>query len=225
MEAAAEAFGVPPIVGRLEGGFPHVRMTPSTLEVEGGGEVRVFGGTARVGKISGEDILSRYPKMTFSTEFEGIDLGQATRRFDFGEITGIVRGHVRDCVMFGSVPVAFEGLVETEERKGVPRTINVKAIKNLTILGTGATSSVFDRGLQKLFDKYTYDRIGIHVTLQDDQMLLRGLEHSRGKEMFVKGRLPFPINVINAQPGTAVSFQDMVERLKNLDLGQATTQP
>lgn len=224
MEAAMRAFGLPPIAGTLEGRFPRVRMTPGTLEVEGGGEVRVFGGVVKVGTISGEDVLSRYPKLTFSAQFEGLDLGQVTRQFDFGEMTGIVRGRVTDCTLFGGVPIAFDALLETEERKGVPRTINVKAIKNLTILGTGTSSNVFDRGIQKFFDKYTYDRIGIQVTMRDDQMTLRGLEKSGERELFVKGRLPFPINVINAQPGSAVSFQDMVERLKGLDLGRATVQ-
>lgn len=219
VDEATKAFGLPTIAGTVEGHFPSVRMTPTTLQVDGGGEIQAFGGRLQLGKISGEDILSHYPKITVSAEFDGIDLGQVTRQFDFGEITGIVRGSVKDCVLFGGVPVAFEALVETEERKGVSRTVNVKAIKNLTILGTGTSTNIFDRGIQKFFDKYTYSRIGVQVTLQDDQMILRGLERSGDRELFVKGRLPFPINVVNAQPGVAVSFQDMVERLKSLDLG------
>jgi hypothetical protein len=104
----------------------------------------------------------------------------------------------------------------------MPRTVNVKAIKNLTILGTGTQSNIFDRGIHKFFKKYTYDRIGISMSLKDDQFVLRGLERRGDQELFVKGRLPFPINVVNMQPGEPISFQDMIDRVQNLDVSTVT---
>ena len=52
--------------------------------------------------------------------------------------------------------------------------------------------------------------------------MLRGLERSGARELFLKGALPFPINVINVQPGYPVSWQTMVERLGDLDLGKVS---
>jgi hypothetical protein len=139
-------------------------------------------------------------------------------------MTGIVQGYVHGCELFRGVPTGFDARVETEERPGVTRTVNVKAIQNLTVLGTGTRPSIFDRGIHRFFDKYTYSRVGIAMTLKDDVFVLRGLERRGEQELFVKGRLPFPINVVNAQPGAPISFQDMLERVKNLDVTAATVQ-
>src|SRR5262249_53982112 len=81
----SKAFGLPPLEGTVDAHFPRVTMSRDTLQVDGGGEVRVFGGTVKLGAISGEDILSRYPKLVVSADFSGIDLAKVTHTFDFGE--------------------------------------------------------------------------------------------------------------------------------------------
>jgi len=225
LEKAAAAFGLPPLTGEMNGVFPQFLLTPDSFHVEGGGEMSLFGGTLKVGDISGVDILSRYPQMTFSAEFRDIDLGQVTRTFNFGEMTGILQGWVRDCELFRGVPVGFEGQVETVKRDGVGRTVNVKAVNNLAILGTGGGVGALGRGLTRFIRKFTYDAFGIHMTLADDAFLLRGLQQSRGREMFLTRRLPFPIEIVNGEPGTPISFSEMLERLRSLDVNAASTQP
>ena len=73
----------------------------------GGGEkaIGVFGGTVRLKDISGKDVLSPFPSLTLSAEFDGIDLGRLTRRLDFGEMTGILQGSITGCELFRKVPV------------------------------------------------------------------------------------------------------------------------
>ena len=58
----------------------------------------------------------------------------------------------------------------------------------------------------------------IPLQLVNDVFLMRGLESRDGKELFVKGRLPFRIDVVNAQPGRTVSFRSMLDRLSDLDV-------
>lgn len=217
LERLARALQLPPLDGVAEGSLPRVRLTATTLQVDGGGAVSVFGGTVRVGSISGENVLSRFPKVTFSADLEGIDLGRVTRRFDVGDMQGILQGSISDCTLFRGTPVTCSARFETVKRRGVKRTIGVKAVNNIAILGTGASASFLDRGIHKLFDKYTYKRLGIQMVLENDVFLLRGLESRGDKELFLKGRLPFPIDVVNAQPGRTVSFQTMLRRLKNLN--------
>ena len=53
--------------------------------------------------------------------------------------------------------------------------------------------------------------------LTNDVFLMRGLERRGEKELFMKGRLPFPIDIVNAQPGRTVSFRAMRERIGNVD--------
>jgi hypothetical protein len=56
--------------------------------------------------------------------------------------------------------------------------------------------------------------------------VLRGTAGSKeGRELFVRGRLPFPINIVNAQPGKTVSFSSMVERLKSVDFSTTSSTP
>jgi hypothetical protein len=217
LREASRAFELPPLDGEMNGYFPRVHLTGPTFTVDGGGEFSLFGGKLTVGDISGTDLLSRYPKLTFSAAFEDIDLAQVTRTFDVGEMTGIVRGYLRNCELFRGVPVRFDAELQTVERKGVPRTINVKALNNIAILGTGGRVSAFDRGIHKFFDNYTYDRLGIHMTLVDDVFLLRGLERRGDRELFLKGRFPLRIDVVNVEPGKTVSFSTMLERVQSIE--------
>jgi hypothetical protein len=77
--------------------------------------------------------------------------------------------------------------------------------------------------LQAFFDRYNYSAIGIEMTLRNDRFVLRGTERRGDKELFVKGRFPFRIDIVNVAPGHAVSFQTMLARLRNLEL--STTAP
>ncbi len=225
LEKLADELELIPLEGALNGRLTGVRLSPSLLTVEGGGEIEVFGGTVTVRDISGQDVLSKFPKLELSADFRDIDLGALTRRLDFGEMTGILEGTLEDCELFRGVPVRFSARLETVQRKGLRRKVDVKAVNNITILGTGQRTNIFDRGIQKFFDRYNYRRLGVTMRLDRDVLLLRGLERRGGKELFLRGRLPFRIDVVNAQPGKTVSFQTMVGRLRSLDFAGAETEP
>ncbi len=224
LETISEQLGLIPLEGALGGRLAGVRLSPAKLSVDGGGEIEVFGGHVRVRDISGQDVLSRFPKITLSADLRELDLGALTRRFGFGEMTGILEGTLEDCELFRGVPVRFSARLETVHRKGVPRFVDVKAVNNITILGTGQRTHFLDRGIQRFFDRYTYERLGVTMRLDKDVLLLRGLEHRGDKELFLRGRLPFRIDVVNAQPGKTVSFQTMVGRLRSLDFAGARTE-
>ncbi len=225
LERISDELELLPLEGALNGSLSGVRLSPSQLSVDGGGVIEAFGGTVEVRDISGQDVLSRFPKLRLSADFRDLDLGALTRRIDFGEMTGILEGTLEDLELFRGVPVRFFARLETTHREGMPRTVDVKAVNNITILGTGQRAGVLDRGIQKFFDRYTYQRLGVTMRLDRDVLLLRGLERRGDKELFLRGRLPFRIDVVNAQPGKTVSFQTMVGRLKSLDFARATTEP
>jgi hypothetical protein len=214
----SRALDLVPLQGELEGSFARVSLTPDSLRVEGDGRLSVFGGIVTVTDISGSDVLSRYPHLQLSTSFSGIDLAQVTGIFDFGEMSGILAGEVRDCELFRGVPIRFHGHIETVPVPGVKQVISLKAINNIAIVGTGGQISLLDRGIHRLLRRYSYQSIGLQMKLENDRFLLRGLEHRGDKELFLKGRAPFRIDVVNVQPGTTVSFQTMLERLRNLDI-------
>jgi hypothetical protein len=216
LEAISRAFELPPLEGELGGTFPRARLTADRFTVEGGGELRAFGGTISLFGISGRNMLSRFPKLTFSADLRDIHLLALTRTFDVGELSGILEGSLRDCQLFQGVPVRCRGRLYTVPRKGVKQYLDVKAINNIAIVGTGSRVTVFDRGIHKFFDRYRYQALGAEIQLVDDAFLLRGLERRGERELFLKGRLPLRIDIVNARPGHTVSFRTMLERLENV---------
>jgi hypothetical protein len=211
----SKAFGLPPLEGTADGYFPRIELTGPTLKVDGGGGVDLFGGRIDIGEISGEDLLSRFPKIDLSLEFRGIDLERVTRVFDFGSMTGVLDGYARNVELFRGVPTRFDARIESAER-GRER-IDVKAINNIAILGTGGKVSAFDRGIHKFLDTFYYEKLGITLQLVNDVFLMRGLEERGGKELFLKGALPFRIDIVNVKPGQTTSFRSMLERMKAVD--------
>ncbi len=137
---------------------------------------------------------------------------------DFGAMGGVLEGEVRDCELFRGIPVRFAGRIETVPVKGVSQSISIKAINNIAIVGTGGGVSLLDRGIHRFLRQYRYERIGLEMQLADDRFLLRGLERRGERELFLKGKYPFRIDVVNVQPGATVSFRTMLERLQNLDI-------
>jgi hypothetical protein len=108
---------------------------------------------------------------------------------------------------------------------GVDQRISLKAVNNIAIVGTGSGLGLIDRGIHRFIDSYPYEGIGIAMELADDRFLLRGLESRGETELFIKGRLPLRLDVVNVHPGTTVSFTAMLDRLRNLDLSGVRTRP
>jgi hypothetical protein len=214
----SEALDIVPLVGELQGAFSKILLTGTSLRVEGDGQLAMFGGMVTVSDISGSNILSRFPRLELSSRFSDIDLAQLTGTFDFGEMSGVMAGEINDCELFRGIPVRCSGRVETVPTPGVKQTISLKAVNNIAIIGTGGEVSLLDRGIHRFLRRYSYQRIGFEMDLDQDRFLLRGLERRGDRELFLKGRWPFRIDVVNMQPGAAVSFQTMLERLRTLDI-------
>ncbi len=218
-----------PLEGTLDGFFPRFSLDATELRVDGGGKVDLFGGTVEFRGISGSEIFTPFPRLRLAADFRDLDLLRITRRFDFGEMSGLVSGSVRNAELFRGIPVALGARITTTERRGVPRTVDVKAVNNLSILGTGGGAGLrgnpLDRWFQRFFQRYTYAALGVEVELAGDALLLRGLEKRGGRELFLRGRAPFRIDIVNAQPGRTVSFRAMRRRFEQLDFSAATTVP
>ncbi len=223
---ASRLLGLPPLEGSLDGAFPRVRLTPTTLRVDGAGQLALFGGTVEVNAISGQDVLGRYPRLIFDARLADIDLAQLTRTFDFGRVTGILAGEVTGCELFRGLPVRFVGTLHTVEMPGVPQRISLKAVNNIAIVGTGSGITGLGTGLVGRFvSSYAYQAFGVSMVLDEDRFLLRGLERRGDRELFLRGTSPFRLDVVNVDPGTTVSFRTMVDRLRNLDFSAVQTQP
>ena len=221
----ARTLGLPPLEGDVAGRFPRVRFSNGILAVDGTGELTLFGGTVTMREMAGSDLLTRYPRLKFSADWRDIDLAQLTHTFDFGAMSGIVEGQLVDCEIFRDVPIGFRGVLRSVPRKGSPQRISLKAVNNIAIVGTGSGLGFLDSGLRRFISSYAYHSIGVEMSLANDHFLLRGLERRGDQELFVKGRFPLRLDVVNVQPGMTVSFRNMIQRLRTLDVTTVTAQP
>ena len=167
-----------PLEGTLDGFFPRFSLDASELRVDGGGRVDLFGGTVEFRGISGSEIFTPFPRLRLAADFRDLDLLQITRRFDFGEMSGLVSGSVRNGELFRGIPVALRARIQTTERRGVPRTVDVKAVNNLSILGTGGSTGLggnpLDRWFQRFFQRYTYGALGVDIELAGEPVVSDG---------------------------------------------------
>lgn len=216
----SRALDLFPLEGEVSGEFPHVRLIGDSLQVDGGGRVSVFGGEVEIHGISGSRVFSDFPRLELSARFRDIDLERLTHRLDFGEITGRIEGRISDLELFRGTPVRFRALLANAPRRDGPQTLSLKAIDNIALLGGGGGVGVLDQGIRRFLDTYRYRELGLAMVLDNDHFLLRGLARRGADELFIKGRPPIRLDMVNVKPGRTVSFRTMMERLRNLEVSR-----
>ena len=203
-----------PLSGRLNADLGEIRYADKTLSSAGEIHAELFGGTLDIAKISLRDPFSRYRTIHGDIEFSGIDLQQLTQTFEFGEMNGILDGHIRDLRLFGTTPSHFSAELST--REDGRRNISVKALRNLSILSQGALSEALSQGIYRFIDFYRYQKLGIDCTLNNDSFRLRGTaREGEGSYLVYGGLLPPKIDII--APEREISFKEMLKRLSRLD--------
>ncbi|GMR04988.1 MAG: hypothetical protein BMS9Abin23_0911 [Thermodesulfobacteriota bacterium] len=214
---ASIALGMPRFSGRLSGTIPTAVLKGTSLTTEGEIVLNLFGGEGRIKEIAAEGIFGPAPSFRSTVEFKEIDLGKLTDTFEFGHITGILEGYVKDLEIVNGQPQAFEAVVETVRRRGVSQRISTSALEKISILGTGAAASALNRGIYRLFNEYRYKKMGFSARLKNDQFLLIGIETVGDKGYIIKGGLlPPKVDVISYTQ--LISFKEMVKRLKRIEL-------
>ena len=193
----------------ISGRFIRVIFARGRLEGKGVLKVRLAGGELIIKDFFFEpEVLPRYGgDITFS----GLDLTLLSKALGFGLITGRLKGKVRHLVMVGKLPASFELWLENDPNYRGKKRISFKAVRQMAELG-GGKASLFVPFAKNL----RYQRLGLYCRLENDVFYLRGLIKEGGKEYLVKGPKLFGVDVINQNPGGAISFKEMVRRLKRI---------
>lgn len=212
---ASVALDIPRFEGILTGAIPSVNLIENQLITEGEVFLDIFGGKIKIGDLSVDNVFSPIASLKSRIELEGIDLGMLTSTFDFGHISGIVQGSVQDLVIVNGQAERFKASLETVKKKGIKQRVNVKALKKISILGTGSSVTVLDRGIYQFLKEYRYEKMGFKAHLRNDNLLLLGIDNRGNKSYLVKGGiLPPKVDVINYNQN--ISFKEMVKRLKRI---------
>jgi hypothetical protein len=211
----AEALEMPRFKGTLSGVIPKASFSGNHLTTEGEVVFDLFDGQVRIGNLSIDKVLSPVPSVHSSISIESINLEKLTETFDYGRVSGIISGTVNDLVVVKGQAQRFQGGLATVKTKGIKQTINVEALKNISILGTGTSPSILDMGIYRFFRNYRYSQIGFSASLKNDNLLLLGIGGEEGVGYLVKGGLlPPKVDVVNYTQN--ISYKEMVKRLMRI---------
>ncbi len=213
---ASTAFELPVFEGELSGTIPNVTLRGNSLATDGEIVLNLFDGTMSVSNLSIDNVFTSTASFKSSIALSNIDLGKLTRTFNFGQISGVIQGSVQDLVIVKRQAEHFRAKLETVKKRGLSQKINVAALKKITILGTGSSASILDKGIYQFFKEYRYEKLGFTCYLKNDNLVLLGIESRGTTGYLVKGGFfPPKVDVINYTQN--ISFQEMVKRLKRIN--------
>jgi hypothetical protein len=205
------------LTGKIRAEFPRLDISSREIAISGRGEADVFGGKVVLRDLSVARPFAENRSISLNIDLLDLDMKKLTDEVPFGEVTGIVRGEVRNLVISYGQPERFEFRLESVPRRGVAQTFSLKAVDNLTVLSSGQQASGGTGGFwMSLVRGFRYQKLGIVSTLRNDTFTLNGLIHQGGVEYLVKKPALFGISVINREPNKVISFKEMTNRLKRV---------
>ncbi|OGD21271.1 MAG: hypothetical protein A2W03_09640 [Candidatus Aminicenantes bacterium RBG_16_63_16] len=208
--------GSPP-AGKARADFPDLEITLSMVRASGQAEADIFGGQVIVTDLAVADPFAADRRISCDIGIRDFDLKKITDLVPFGEVTGFIRGEVRDLVIAYGQPERFTLTLESVKRKGVARTFSLRAVNSLTVIASGQRTAPGTGSFWLRFIKgFRYDKIGIRSTLRNDTFTIEGTIKDSGVEYLVKRPPLFGISVINRDPGKTIGFKEMMSRLRRV---------
>ncbi len=181
------ALGWPSFSGTLSGEIPGARLRDGVLEVDGEIMVRVFDGVVSVGDLRVERLFGVLPSLAANVDASNLDLELLTGTFSFGKISGRLDGYVHGLRMLDWKPVAFDAWFGTPERQSGSNGISRQAVNNLTTLGGGRATTALTGPLMRLFNKFSYRRLGLGCKLQNNVCEVRGISEDDVSVLILEG--------------------------------------
>ncbi|MBI5585309.1 MAG: hypothetical protein HY892_15965 [Deltaproteobacteria bacterium] len=206
-----------PVAGSVQGDLGRIRLDTRRGEAPGRLGAAVFDGWVEARDLVVVEPFSPDRRLQAAVAFDFINLEKVTGLFSFGHISGYIQGRVDDLVLKGFIPERFQLTLKTREVEGAAKRINVQAVENVSLLGTGSGEpGGLQKGINRWFQDYAYQEIGLSCRLLDDTFTLRGTIFEGGTEYLVKSPGWYGIDVINQNPENEISFSDMLERLRRI---------
>lgn len=218
LESLTERFGWPAMGGTVAGRFPGIRLASDGARLDGGMQVDVFDGTARIERLSLERPFGRDPALSADVFLDSLDLNLLTRAFEFGSIRGLLSGRIADLRLLNWQPVGFDAWFETLE--GSPeREISQRAVDSLSTLSGGGGAAVSGI-LMRWFDSFPYSRIGLGCRLAANVCEMRGLRRTdSGGYLILEGRAIPRLDIVGYQ--RRVDWPRLIEQLQAATAGGA----
>lgn len=187
MELLTKAMDWPGFTGEISGVIPAVSLNEGVLTVDGEILFEVFDGRIALTHLRVERPFGVLPSLAANIDIHDLDLEKVTRTFSFGQIGGRLDGYVHDLRMLDWKPVAFDAWLGTPARQEKSNDISRQAVNHLTTLGGGAATTALTGPIMKMFNSFSYRRLGLGCRLQNNVCDLRGISEDETSVLIMEG--------------------------------------
>ncbi len=216
MEKLTEALGWPRMSGIFSASIPGIHQDGSTISLDGALVVQVFDGFASVTDLKLIEPFGRVPRLFADVEVRNFDLEMLTRTFSFGTITGRIDGDLKGLEVAGTRPLRFDARIESSPGDYRKR-ISQRAVQNISALGGAGAAAAIQRSVLRVFEEFSYGRLGMTCALRDGICEMGGVEPAPNGYVMVKGAGVPAISVIGYN--RRVDWEELLARLKRVTEG------
>ncbi|GAX62639.1 phosphomannomutase [Candidatus Scalindua japonica] len=172
--------------------------------------IKLFGGDITIRDLTLNNFMTSMMEIGLSAEVKHLDLGQMSNTYrEWGNITGIINGQIKDFKLVAGEPSGFEIQMRTEKTSGIKQSVSTKFLKNF-VPGIG-------KALDKVgFTNYKYAVMGLHARLENDYIKLRGAVKKDGKELFMKGAGMKRLEIVFPNAEKRVPFKTFLSSFKGI---------
>lgn len=209
----SQALGWPAMRGQIDGHIPLVSYANQTLRMAGEMNFSMFKGNVAMSDLEMHDPLGANPILNANLKMRNIDLGEITRTFNFGAITGKLEGDVSHLKLVRWKPVYMDAVIQTADGNH-DNTISQRAVENITALGGEGTAKALQRTVLRFFNAFAYEKIGLKCALRGDICKMGGVASTPQGFVILKGK-GFPSVNVNGYT-EYVSWQDVLSRMQRI---------
>ena len=207
------ALDWPVFGGTLGGDIPLVSYARGVISVDGSLNVEVFDGEVRIRGLSISDPFGVIPVLRADVDLRDLSLDALTSTFSFGNIQGKLQGRVHGLILKDWKPTQFDARFATPDDDDSRRRISQRAVENIASLG--GASAVLSSTFLRLFDEFSYRRLGISCRLENGICHMDGVAPAeRGYTIVEGGGLPPRIDVRGFN--RRVDWQVLLSRLRQI---------
>jgi len=206
-----EKMGWPLMNGSISGKIPGMKKKGHRITFDGFLDLKVFDGDMQISDLSIERLFGIAPVIAADINFQNLNLQQITSTFDFGEITGLVEGYVKELRITNWKPDRLDAHINSIKTKGIKQTISQRAIDNISSIG--GVQGALSRSFLGFFDYFKYRNIGFGCKLRNAICEMNGIKSNDNNYQLVEGRGLPNINIIGYRQ--FIDWEVFLDRLLN----------
>lgn len=211
LEALTLAVGATPVPGTLAAVVPEIAGRGGEFELGGAVLLRAFDGTVVIQDLKVSDLFGKAPRLYGRIDAKQLDLGELTRTYSFGNMTGRIDAQIHDLQMVNWLPTEMD-LKIVSSAGDYPRKISQRAVENISALGGAGAAAALQRSFLRFFKEFGYSQLGFGCQLVQGVCHMSGVADQTQGYVLVAGSGIPAISVLGYN--RRVSWTELIDRLQ-----------